>query len=291
MQTLQPSKHNGRTNGQFVVNYAEYVPLEPKSELVDITPEIAQAWLGKAGEGHRTISGPKVNKITRDITSGEFLVTANGIGFNSDGRLIDGRHRLSAVIDAGLPIRSWVVFGLDPKAIDVTDDGRPRSQSDIFKMAKELHYTNLASLVSHVWRYERKMWTRSTMTPTKPEAKKWLLEHPECRESVVLGARAAPVMAPTVAAAAHYIFAKIDKAQADRFLEQLITGVGLGMDDPVRRLRERMLSDKMEKRKMTTVERFAITIKAWNTSRRGIPLKHLRWAREGRAREAFPVAV
>lgn len=271
-------------------NYLKDVPRELRSVLLDVTPGMAKSWLERAGEGHRTISPQKVAKMVRDIKAGDYLVTANAIGFDSDGRLIDGRHRLAAVVQSELTVRTWVVFGMEPVAIDVTDDTRARTHGDMLRMHGETHYSTLAAMVSHVWRYDRKLFHRSTMTPTRPEVLEWLEANPTARESVLVGCRAAKVIAPALAAACHYIFSRKNSKEADWFFEHLTTGTVLKSGSPILALRERLLEDKAATRKLLTVEKFALVIFAWNAQRVNTPIKRLFWKRGEGKKQPFPEA-
>ena len=68
-----------------------------------ITPEIAEHYLA-TDQGNRNIRDSWVKKIARDIKNDRFVETHQGIAFDEDGTLIDGQHRLLAVIKAQKPI-------------------------------------------------------------------------------------------------------------------------------------------------------------------------------------------
>ena len=71
-------------------------------------------------------------------------MTGDPIKFSSDGRLLDGQHRLEACEIAGLPISTHVVFGVDPGAFTTIDTGRSRSASDALAIEGVRNYQEVA---------------------------------------------------------------------------------------------------------------------------------------------------
>jgi len=67
---------------------------------------------------------------------GDWLVTSQGIGIDTEGRLRDAHHRLNAGILADTPFQSTVVWGLPKEAYQVTDRGLTRSYSDILNCSR-----------------------------------------------------------------------------------------------------------------------------------------------------------
>jgi hypothetical protein len=113
------SKHS-RRNGATSVRVEKH----------EITPEKALRWL-ETNDNNRPVSPKRVQQLAKDMIDGVFAVTHQGIAFDSDGRLIDGQHRLWAVVESGVTISMFVCFGLDRSAVvHYIDDGRPRSMTD-----------------------------------------------------------------------------------------------------------------------------------------------------------------
>ena len=73
--------------------------------FVDVSPNVAQAWLATRNELNRTISEGPVQKYAADMSDGRWTLTHQCIAFDSLGNLIDGQHRLSAVIQSGCTIK------------------------------------------------------------------------------------------------------------------------------------------------------------------------------------------
>jgi hypothetical protein len=105
------------------------VPLLVQANVQLVTPDHARAWV----EGmvrNRNMSSKRHDYLVQDMQTGRFYLINQGIGFNTDGRLIDGRHRLEAIIKSGQPQWLLVVRGIDPEAMVAIDRNKVRSLGD-----------------------------------------------------------------------------------------------------------------------------------------------------------------
>ena len=64
-----------------------------------------------------------VNHLATLIKNGEFTLTHQGIAFDEDGNLIDGQHRLHAIIKAGIAVKMEVSSGWPRSNILAIDVG------------------------------------------------------------------------------------------------------------------------------------------------------------------------
>jgi hypothetical protein len=58
-------------------------------------------------------------------------VTHQDIAFDSNGVLVDGQHRLAAIIEADLPVEMTVFTDVEPDNFDVLDTGEKRNAADV----------------------------------------------------------------------------------------------------------------------------------------------------------------
>ena len=82
-----------------------------------VEPEQAQKWLER-NIANRTLRPSRVQEYATAMTEGRWRYTADPIRFDSDGKLIDGQHRLMAVVRSGCTVEMHVVRGLSPEAQD-----------------------------------------------------------------------------------------------------------------------------------------------------------------------------
>lgn len=99
---------------------------EIKSRVVDVSPEKAAKWLERNHEQNRSINYSRVDALAGDMRDGNWKVTHQGVAFDGDGKLIDGQHRLTAVINSGVTVRMMVTWNVGAFG-DPIDCGRPRS--------------------------------------------------------------------------------------------------------------------------------------------------------------------
>ena len=96
-----------------------------------ISPNSAGTYLEK-NRTNRTISSSHVAKLAKTMLAGEYHCTHQGIAFDEDGYLVDGQHRLSAVIVSATTQRMTVARNVPHVARSVIDNQmRPRSVADV----------------------------------------------------------------------------------------------------------------------------------------------------------------
>lgn len=98
-----------------------------KIETVRVTPEKAKKWLARNHPKNRPVSWHNVQAFVNDMASGNWKLTHQAIAFDGEGFLIDGQHRLHAVINSNATVTMLVAVNEDASFHDPIDRGRPRS--------------------------------------------------------------------------------------------------------------------------------------------------------------------
>jgi hypothetical protein len=101
-------------------------------KMETITPEKAALILKK--NKNRTISVARVKALADAMLSGQWQLTGQTIQIDEDGYLLDGQHRLTAIVRSNRSQQFFVVRNVLPEAREVTDYVRARSASDVLKM-------------------------------------------------------------------------------------------------------------------------------------------------------------
>jgi len=112
-----------------------------KSQIVELTAELAQKWLSK-NTHNRKLRNSDVERYARDMIAGLWRRTHQGIAFDWNGIMIDGQHRCAALTLAQktlgdtkiLSITTEVTTGLDPAAQIVFDSGIARVVGDQLRL-------------------------------------------------------------------------------------------------------------------------------------------------------------
>jgi hypothetical protein len=108
-----------------------------RSQWMEVTPAMAKKWL-ENNFRNRPLKGDTVKAYARDMALRRWVYTHQGIAFNDKDELIDGQHRLNAIIVSGVEfVRMMVTFGLPSKVegqemttMDAVDRGATRSVGD-----------------------------------------------------------------------------------------------------------------------------------------------------------------
>lgn len=265
-----------------------------RSRVVKITPERAEEMLA-ANTANRPLSRAVVVAFAEAMRRGDWLVTHQGIAFDTDGVLVDGQHRLAAVIEAGLPVDMTVFTEVEPDTFDVLDTGKRRNAADVLAIEGERSTAMLAAMVRTVWLYQNRpdaSWSGGGATVTNHQIVQTLAAHPKIRNFVAIGDQIATEtgMIKSAAGAASYLIEHTNKrANLDDWYEGIIDGAGLAKSDPRLTFRRVMFAMARKQagavqRRRDTREHVALYLKAFNAWATDEPLTQLRFA----PRESIP---
>jgi hypothetical protein len=259
-----------------------------------ITPARAAELLA-ANTTNRPLSRATVRSFAEAMRRGDWLVTHQGIAFDTNGVLVDGQHRLAAVIEADLPVEMTVFTEVEPDTFDVLDTGKRRNAADVLAIEGEKSTTMLAAMVRTVWLYRNRpdaSWSGGGAGVTNHQIVQTLEANPKIREFVAVGERIAAEtgMIKSAAGAAAYLVEQANKKAAlEEWYEGIIDGAGLAKTDPRLTFRKTMFSMARKQagvvqRRRDTREHVALYLKAFNAWATGEPVGSLRFT----AREPVP---
>lgn len=100
------------------------------SQWMEVTAEQASEWLEKNTK-NRHVRDRHLARLKKDMTNDKFVVTHQGVAICEDGTLIDGQHRLKAIVDTGKPQWLLVTTGLPMEAQQFVDNGARRQPADM----------------------------------------------------------------------------------------------------------------------------------------------------------------
>ena len=99
------------------------------SEVLTITPKIAEYLISNNWPENRKLSETTYKKYAVDIKNGNWKLNGEAVIFTKTSKLVDGQHRLWAVIEAEAPFTTLVTFGVEEDAFSTIDSGYTRSIS------------------------------------------------------------------------------------------------------------------------------------------------------------------
>jgi hypothetical protein len=207
-----------------------------KTTTMEVTPSLAQQWLaGSVNHDNRTLSSDNIQFLAGEIRRGKWRTTHQGIAFSTTGRLMDGQHRLYAIIEANMPVRLMVTDGLDDEDFRAMDVGWRRAMKDRVHLVDNQNRNQLMCMAissflaaTTVGRGSMSAGAVEDEFLAHAEAWMWIGGHFDgC------GARLRP--GGIMAALAMYYHVEPDKAQS--FLDAYLSGAGLEVDSPIMRMR------------------------------------------------------
>lgn len=263
----------------------------PAYNVTEITPELASEWLDR-NTRNRNLRALVVNNYAADMAAGNWVEDGQSIKFSDTGVLLDGQHRLSAIVKSGVTIRMLVVSNLPEITQETMDTGAKRSLADVLKLRGEANYVALASIILkvHLWEAGQRKTMRG-QRPTHRQLLQTFEAHPEIRRSAEIGDRVrSNIKLPgSVAGLCHWLFNDIDAGDCAFFFARLCDGIGLMDDDPVYALRRTIKNLGDDKNRRPQDEFLtAIVIKAWNAYRDGRSMHLVRFKPGGASPEAYP---
>ena len=262
----------------------------PSLRIREIDPELAALWLMR-NKHNRPVRERTVLEYAKAMQSGQWMMNGDAIRFDTSDNILDGQHRLMAIVESGVTITSIVISGLQPEVFQTIDRGAKRSIGDMLHVQGETDVNVLGGALGVLWSYEHEGWDSTGGTPSSIADLRGLLErHPGIRDSLYFGRKVfgARLMSPSVAVAMHYIFHCKDAVLADTFFERLGDGVDLDRTSPIRFLRERLMANATSKSKLQRNELKALVVIAWNYTRDNRAMHQLRWRSKGPNAESFP---
>lgn len=97
-----------------------------------VTPEIAAQLLRRNFENNRNVASTVVRRYSALMKENRWELS-DPIKFAEDGTLIDGQHRLNAVIHSGESVPFVILTGYPKGAIEVLDQGKKRDATNIMQ--------------------------------------------------------------------------------------------------------------------------------------------------------------
>lgn len=115
-------------------------------ELLDVTPETAQKWLD-TNTHNRPLRWRRALSYELAMKKGEWILTPDYIAFSKpwldpDNQvhhpetLIEGQHRLRAIIDSGVTVPMTIWRGCEPEEMRVIGQGAERTNGDILAISR-----------------------------------------------------------------------------------------------------------------------------------------------------------
>ena len=111
--------------------------------IVNVTPKLAREWLSR-NIFNRPINQDLVQMYVQQIENDLWRLTHQGCGFTTFGSLLDGQHRLTAIIITGKTLPMRVTINQPEENFEFIDNGRNRSNLETMRMGQRDQTLNSA---------------------------------------------------------------------------------------------------------------------------------------------------
>jgi len=118
-------------------------------QIETITPSVAKTYLGK-NYNNRNLAKNHVAFLKSELIAGNYKLNGQSIVLGKSGRLLDGQHRLTAVVETGIPIQSVVMHDVEEDTFATIDTGKARGGYDALHIHGAKNSKHMASAIRKI---------------------------------------------------------------------------------------------------------------------------------------------
>lgn len=267
-------------------------------DVMLVTPQQATEWLAR-NKGNRPLGSPTVDRYAGYMTAGEWVVNGEAVILDDEENLLDGQHRLEAVIRSGVAVPMLVVYGVPAAVFPTLNTGKTRCLADVLAIKGEKNQRTLAGALRLVYHYRTN--TLGGARGKRPGGASllaladFLRQHPQLEASVefVAGRCKRGVHPPGAVAFLHYEMSQRHPDLADKFFTTMLTQTNIPPGGVESRLNDWLHDNHgLTATQPGLILYLAVWTKAWNILVRGgtcTNTMQLMW-RKGN-NEPFPIIL
>lgn len=260
-------------------------------DIETITPERARQMLLR-NTGNRKVREDRVALYANEMRRGLWQLTGDPITFDTEGRLVQGQHRLLACIEADVPFDTAVARNAAPEVFSVVDTPLVRSMGDVLDHDGVSNARTVASAVKMIlaWRQEIANDRRGMVTTIlRDDIAEFTRKHHDELQRAISISRPLVKVGGTMSAWVPFVFeASVGREdEMAMFAEGVATGAALPQGDFRLALRNWLVNRGANRIKTEPVEYLMTIVRAWKgwldgrsvqsmrPWRRGLPLEYL----------------
>lgn len=264
-----------------VTTWVGYIDAAGAEQLLshNIRPEI-----GKVGTNRPMVTG-SVASLLEAILGANWQFNHQGIAFDVDGRLIDGQHRLEAIVRAdkvqpGIMVPIMVTWNLPREANEKIDLVRRRNTGTFLAMEGYAQSSRLNTILKLLHLYDTTDFDAPLNAahwneiPDLATIRKSLADHKIAPDSCTIGGQLGSILTPSAAGAGWVICRERYPDEMNmEFVAGLKSGANLAEGDPRLALREWARNRKEQHKRAQPYVHLAVYLKAFKLFRQGQPVK------------------
>ena len=238
-------------------------------QLINVTPQVAAGWLEYNTANARQVSKATVEVYAKDMANGNWSPCNDVICFK-DGVLINGQHRLHAVILSGVACQFFVSFDWQG---EVFDAHRRRSLSALLSMKGLSNAQRIASLLT-LWDISEGCTVAVQSACVGLSQARVEALYNQYEEAATFAASLTTPVQPSAFHCAYMrmCLAGIDKESIEQFSHDVTLGNGL-RGHPARELHRKVTTGLTIRDTRSRIS--AIVIQAWNNCAKGVTVRQI----------------
>jgi hypothetical protein len=271
--------------------------------VVTITPELAKKILDEPSYQpavvnirNRNINYRVVNRYVATMKAGQWQVNGEPIVFAACGARLNGEHRLRAIMEAGVPITTAVVTGINPAAFTTIDAGHSRSGANVLTISGHSDAKTLHAVAAAVMHYDRGMLSLTKRTSAFASNDELLSYVGNSMPLIIEACDAGRAInksingiGPAIAGSCYFLSRQstINAEVVERFWRNLRETIAGGATEPVAVLIRTVNNARSSKHILSRPWTMAVLIKAFNAFAEHKNVPFLKWAND----ERFPAIL
>ncbi|MFX4300109.1 hypothetical protein [Pseudosulfitobacter pseudonitzschiae] len=244
------------------------IPQDSRLVMVHITPEIASEWISRYNSSNRKILKSHVNAIARDIRSGNWMMNAQPIAFSGnpfegDALLLNGQHRLQAVVAADMAVEIMVATNVEKEAFMTYDVHSRHTHGKTLTRGDE---RVLAAAAKLQWREDNGKSPFDSVMPSATEIRHTIEKHPSLLDAFRFSRKQEMQIIGSSGILTYFVskISREDDQLSKIYLDQLMSGENLGEGNPVNKTRTKLIGKRGY---LTRKEVLLVLLESWDEYR------------------------
>jgi len=274
-----------------------------KTEIKLITSKIAKELLER-NNINRKLSPLMISEYSRQMSSGLWKeCTGEAIKISENGTLLDGQHRLEALIHSNMSLEFLIISELEDDVFTVIDTGRSRGAGDLLEIANIPDSTKIAAGIKKYYlfkvgrigldqsgggagdKFRARLSNQEVLNIYQKRPEFW---HNANMMAADWYRKSLHILSQSAFLSLFAFLNDINENEAFKFMDLLGQGIGLMPKHPIKLLRDKLTFFKINNKiTMTASYKTALIFKTWNYFRDGkISIRTLSYSINS---EAFPI--
>jgi hypothetical protein len=250
--------------------------------VVRLDRKLATLWNDLLPDNQRSVGKASFRRICEALEGGWWnQFNGETIKFDRNGSLVDGQHRVLAVLRTGVDMIVPVWYGCSADSISTIDTGKSRSLGDVLKINGFSNTNQAASVVSNIMSYSEYGYIQKA-SPCIARGLEWAKNNSADLYKSIKAAQVARTYLPvSIGGTLYYFYSKVDSGGAAKMFAEFKAGTN--RCNAIEMFKDTI--SRIQKKSGVTMSaqwKMSVATKAFNAYFIGDDIKGLRWNKSER---------